>query len=115
MIVGLAEKIKALRTENGLTQKELERGIGYSQSAIAHWESGDKDLSASAITALVAYFNVSADYLLGLKNDDGSFTPPPETDPNMTRLGHRLLAELRTLTHREQEQILIFIRALKAK
>ena len=60
------ERLKELRVEKGLTQTELSKATGLSQSALALWENGQRIPNALAIIALAKYFGVSADYLLGL-------------------------------------------------
>ena len=45
---------------------ELSKATGISQSAIAKWELGKTEPSASAIIILARFFNESADFLLGL-------------------------------------------------
>lgn len=62
------EKLKEMRTERDLSQMELARKTGISQSAIAKWELGKTEPTASAIITLARFFDESADYLLGLKD-----------------------------------------------
>lgn len=64
------DRIKQLRLENGLTQTQLAKETGFSQSAIAAWEAGERMPSADAIIKLANYFEVTTDYLLGLSDDD---------------------------------------------
>ncbi len=59
-------RLKDLRTSNNLSQKQLGDIIGASYSAIGYWETGVNEPKISYIIALCKYFNVSADYLLGL-------------------------------------------------
>lgn len=66
--MAIGKKIKELRTEKGLTQKQVAQSIGYSTAIIGFWENGQKDPTGKAIIALANYFGVSADYLLGLKD-----------------------------------------------
>lgn len=63
------EKLKELRRERKLTIVELSKEIKYSKSTIGYWEQDQKEPTMSAIKALCIYFDVSADYLLGLKDD----------------------------------------------
>ena len=63
----IAERIKELRTEKGLSQAQLGKIIGASQKAIDFWERGIHEPKASYIIALCDHFGVSADYLLGRK------------------------------------------------
>ena len=63
-----AERLKELRLEKGLTQRELSKQTGLCRSAIAFWELCERVPSAEAIIILAKYFGVSADYLLGLED-----------------------------------------------
>lgn len=62
-------KIKELRIEKGITQKELSKNINFGQSTIVAWEKGIKKPTYEAIIALAKFFDVSADYLLGLSDN----------------------------------------------
>jgi len=62
------ERLKEIREEKGISMSELARQIKTSQQNISRWESGEIVPSAEAVVALCLYFNVSADFLLGLKN-----------------------------------------------
>jgi transcriptional regulator with XRE-family HTH domain len=60
------ERLKELRKANNLSQMDLSVATGISQSAIAKWELGKTEPTASAIIALARFFDETADYLLGL-------------------------------------------------
>jgi transcriptional regulator with XRE-family HTH domain len=62
----LAEKIKLLREESGMTQSELARVLGLSRSGVNAWEMGLSVPSTPYIVELAKQFNVSTDYLLGM-------------------------------------------------
>lgn len=49
-----------------MSQMALSNATGISQSAIARWELGKSEPTASAIITLSKFFNETADYLLGL-------------------------------------------------
>ena len=59
-------RLKELRTAKGLSQMQLAKLLDISQSAIAKWELGKTEPTASAIIALAEYFNETTDYILGL-------------------------------------------------
>ena len=59
------ERLKALREEKGVSQAQLSKATGLSQSAIAFWETGKRIPNAQAIIILARYFGVTTDYLLG--------------------------------------------------
>ncbi len=64
-----AERLKELRMENNLSQSELARNTGLSQTAIGKWESDKRRPSIDVLTTLCDYFKVSADFLVGLKDE----------------------------------------------
>lgn len=49
-----------------ITQKDLANALGVTQRKISFMETGTTEPSLKDITALCRYFNVSADYLIGL-------------------------------------------------
>lgn len=63
------EKIKELRTERHLTQKQLAEKIGQGQSTIVYWEKNQQEPTISSLKKLCELFEVSADYLLGLTDE----------------------------------------------
>ena len=60
------ERIRELRIQKGLSQMELSKATGLSQSAIAKWELGKTEPTATAIVVLAKFFGETTDYLLGL-------------------------------------------------
>ena len=62
------ERLKELRAEKKLTQSQLAKETGLSQSAIAFWENGQRIPNALAIITLCKYFQVSSDFLLGVSD-----------------------------------------------
>lgn len=61
------ERLKELRQQHNLSQMQLAVRTGISQSAIAKWELGKTEPTASAIVILAKFFGESSDYLLGLE------------------------------------------------
>ncbi len=61
----IACRIKALRSERGITQKQLaaETGIGY--GSIVDYENSRREPNSKAMAALERYFKVSGEYLRG--------------------------------------------------
>lgn len=62
----VAQRIKELRTERGLTQVQLAKSVGCSQPMIVMWEKGECEPTASAIVKLSQALNCTSDYLLGI-------------------------------------------------
>lgn len=62
------DKLKELRTSRNLSQMQLSVKTKISQSAIAKWELGKTEPTASAIITLAKFFNETTDYILGLED-----------------------------------------------
>ncbi len=62
----VADRIKGLREENGLTQSQLAKSLGVTRSCVNAWEMGISVPSTQGIVELAMIFNVSTDYLLGV-------------------------------------------------
>jgi transcriptional regulator with XRE-family HTH domain len=66
----LHERLRQARKAIGLTQKELEEASGIPQNTISRIELGkNPEISTRTLTALALALNISADYLLGLKDE----------------------------------------------
>ena len=59
-----------LRTEKKIGQNKLAEDIAVSNASISYWETGKQLPSAEVIFKLAQYFEVSADFLLGLTDWD---------------------------------------------
>lgn len=64
-----ATRLKELRTEKGLTLKQLSSSLGMPLMTYANYEHGDREPSLDTIRALCRFFDVTADYLLGLTDN----------------------------------------------
>ena len=61
-------RIKELRSEKKISQKQLAIAINCGQSTICDWEKGKIEPSADALIAVANYFDVSIDYIVGRKD-----------------------------------------------
>lgn len=64
----MGEKLKSLRIEKKLTQRQVADRIGLAISAVSSYESGARYPSYDTLIKLSRIFHVSTDYLLGLTN-----------------------------------------------
>ncbi|HBI59720.1 MAG TPA: XRE family transcriptional regulator [Lachnospiraceae bacterium] len=64
--MNMGEKLKSLRIEKKLTQKQVADRIGLAISAISSYESGTRYPSYDVLVKLAHIFHVSTDYLLGM-------------------------------------------------
>lgn len=63
--MGFPERLKALRIEANLTQKDMAEKFDISQQAYAKWELESANPTKNVITKLASIFNVTVDYLVG--------------------------------------------------
>ena len=63
------ERLKKLRIDRGITQKEMAEILEMTVTGYQYYEHGKREISVKALTALADYFNVSTDYLLGRTDD----------------------------------------------
>ena len=80
-----AERLKALRMEHRMTQRELASKLNMSQSTIALYENGDRRPDLDTINKIADIFNVSIDYLFGRDASNIS-----EEDQQRIEFGKRL-------------------------
>ena len=55
--------------EKKINDATLCRECGLNHSAVTEWKKGKAKPSTEAVAKIARYFNVSADYLLGLTDD----------------------------------------------
>ena len=67
MEIILGKRLKELRTERRLTQKELSRALNLNAVTYLHYEKGQREPPLSVLVDMAKYFDVSVDFLLGLK------------------------------------------------
>lgn len=66
----LANKLKELRIDKGLSQSEVSKALGLTRNAFTNYENGYREPSLDILKKICELFAVSADYLLGLKEFD---------------------------------------------
>lgn len=64
--MNMGEKLKSLRLEKKLTQKQVADRIGLAISAVSSYESGSRYPSYEVLVQLARIFHVTTDYLLGM-------------------------------------------------
>ena len=64
----MKDRLKQLRKEKGVSQKDVANAIGVSVSAYSNYEQGLREPSNQILINLCKYYDVSADYLLGLED-----------------------------------------------
>lgn len=63
------ERIRNLREDKDLTQKQLGQLLNMSQTGYNQYEIGKNDIPTRVLIELAKFYNTSIDYLLGLTNE----------------------------------------------
>lgn len=71
-MIGFGEKLKELRKEFNITQKQLAELLCQAQSTIVYWEKNEQEPVISSLKKLCQIFNVTSDYLIGLEDEFGN-------------------------------------------
>lgn len=82
-------RIKELRLEKKLNQKELAEIIGIAQPTLSGWETGRTQIDYDNLIKLAKYFEVSLDTLLG-------------ADTAPTQIGEKIPKDLKKLLNEEE-------------
>ena len=96
----LAERIKTLREQAGMSQEKLAKRLGITRSSVNAWEMGISTPSMQYIAELAGLFRVSADYLLGL-NETATVSIAGLTEADVGLVCH-LISHLRGGAEREK-------------
>lgn len=62
-------RIRELREDADLTQKEVGKILNMSQTGYNQYEIGKNDIPTKVLITLAKYYNTSIDYLLNLTDD----------------------------------------------
>ena len=127
----LAQRLKDLRSEKGLSQSALADILGRTQQAIGKWEVGKSEPDGATLLKLSAFFNVTTDYLLGKSDNPHGAPAQPTTsapsyytDPEVAQMANeikdnpdmRILFDAsRDLKKESIEEVVKFIEFQKAK
>jgi transcriptional regulator with XRE-family HTH domain len=65
----IGQRLSRLRKEKGLSQRELAKKMGLTQSIISAYELDTRTLSAKMLAQFAIFFGVTTDELIGLKSN----------------------------------------------
>lgn len=68
MKVLLGNRLKELREEKGLTQKQVAAALYLNSVTYLHYEKSQREPPLSVLINMADYFGVSTDYLLGVSD-----------------------------------------------
>ena len=67
-MVDFGKRLKELRLQAGLTQKQLAEQIGVTKSVVSYYELQERYPSPDVLIKLAGVFHVTSDFLLGMDN-----------------------------------------------
>lgn len=59
------QRIRDLREDHDLTQKQIAQMLGMSQTGYSKYETGENDIPTQVLIKLADFYQTSIDYLLG--------------------------------------------------
>ena len=62
------KRIRDLREDRDLTQTQMAKILGMSQTGYSKYETGENDVPTEILIKLARFYNTSIDYLLGETN-----------------------------------------------
>ncbi len=112
----LSERLKLLRNEKDLSQRELANILNISNGTIAMYETNKRQPDNDTLSKIADFFNVSIDYLLG-KTD---IKKPQNIDEKYSVLLNdeelaEALEELMDLSDNDKKEIIDYIKFKKNK
>lgn len=66
-------RIRDIRTDRGLTQKEIAEVLHVSQNTYSQYEIGTSRYPLDIVVKLAEYYGVSVDYLVGLTDEPAPY------------------------------------------
>lgn len=63
--MNFGQRLRKLREEKKITQKELSKILNVSESAIGMYERGEREPNFETVDKIASFFEVETDYLLG--------------------------------------------------
>ena len=63
------KRIRDLREDKDLTQTQIAKILGMSQTGYSKYETGENDIPTEILITLARFYETSIDYLLGLTEE----------------------------------------------
>ncbi len=112
----IAEKIRKLRKQAGLTQTELGEKLGVKKNAVSKWECGRvEDIPAGKIKAMARIFDVQPSYLIDDAADVPAVPAVPSPGPDDEALKFALFGGDGEITDEMFEEVRQFAAFVKAR
>ena len=70
------QKIRDLREDNNLSQKNIAQYLNIKQNAYSRYETNERNMPLEIIGKLADFYGTSVDYLMGRTNDRNPYPKP---------------------------------------
>lgn len=117
-----ADRLRELRIEKGLLQKDVAEYISVTRTAYNKYEVAENEPSISSLIKLAELYDVSIDYIIGKQDERGDSSAAREIDADnkkiedttVSDLDSDLLAMLKSCSDSEIQMIRGFLAGLRA-
>ena len=104
--MSFSERLRELRQEHGLRQNELAVISGLSPQSISAFENGVNSPTVPSLIALSGALHVSADYLLGLSEENSA--PEGESSLALSSDEEQLVMLFRAMSNAQRTRLVAF-------
>ena len=108
--MAFADKLKELRLENHMTQKNVADSIQVARTTITGYETKGRQPSHEKLTALAGLFQVSLDYLL---DEEDTIQLSLSQSDHLSSTEQNALSRYRKLTSRSKQSLLEYLHLLE--
>ncbi len=109
-------RLKELRNSINFTQEQMAKALYVSRSCISNYESGQRAMSMEMVKKYADYFNVDANYVLGIENENHEINEylyrKMQNSKHITPEGYLDISDLSTL---DKIQIIDFCEFLRIR
>ena len=63
------KRLRELREDRDLTQTQVAKEVGMSQTGYSKYETGENDIPTAILIKLARFYGVSIDYILGVTDE----------------------------------------------
>ena len=110
------ERIKPLFESSGMTDKDIEEALNLPRGVIYKWGIGKNKSYKRFIPEIAKYFNVSADYLMGLDSPSAGIKKDPiPKDEAVSPAAQEIFDFLDSASGEELADVIKYIRYLKSQ
>ena len=99
-------RLKELRANKKISQKDLGTIVNATQSVVANWENNRSLPSIYDLIELADFYQVSIDYLLGREDEFGHVNIVISPDMALTKDEHNLLVQYKNLSDIDKKRLL---------